>query len=362
MQSSPSIFAGYLESVWSMNPTFAAIISVVFSVGFCTALIPLIPGIGSYLERKVAADIQQRIGPNRAGFLPFGILQAVADGIKAIQKEDLIPEHADRFLFKAAPYICIIGVFSCFAVIPFSGLFPLAGLNIGVYYILSISSLMAVGIVLAGWASNSKWTLLGGIRSAGQMISYEVPVAMSIVTVAMFAGTLDMAAMTAAQRSGWNIGFWNSNIFVTLSFPVYWIAALAECNRTPFDIPEAESELVAGYFTEYSGLRFSFFAIAEYAEMFVVSALAVVLYFGGFYLPFEGSIPWIRDLSGGWLALVHFAVFLFKVWVLIYLMIWIRWTLPRYRIDQLMDLCWKALIPIAFVNFIGTACWMALLG
>jgi len=362
MQSSSSWLADYFERVWFMNPTLAAVLSVILGVGICMALIPIIPGFGSYLERKVCADLQQRIGPNRAGFLPFGIMQAVADGIKTIQKEDLIPEHADRFLFKSAPYICIIGVFSCFAVIPFSGAGPLSALNLGVYYILSISSLMAVGIVLAGWASNSKWTLLGGIRSAGQMISYEIPIALSVVTVAMVAGTLNMSGLTAAQRLGWNIGFWNSNIFVTLSFPVYWIAALAECNRTPFDIPEAESELVAGYFTEYSGLRFSFFAMAEYAEMFVVSAMAVVLYFGGFYLPFEGIMPWIMDLSGGRLTLIHFAVFLGKVWALMYLMIWIRWTLPRYRIDQLMDLCWKALIPIAFVNFMGAACWMALLG
>jgi len=331
-------------------------------VGLCIACIPLIPGFGSYLERKVAADIQQRIGPNRAGFLPFGIMQVLADGIKTLQKEDLIPAEADRFLFRVAPYVCIVGVFSSFAAIPFSEYWYPADLNIGVYYILCVSSLMAVGIVLAGWASNNKWTLMGGIRSAGQMVSYEIPIALSVVTVAMHFGSLDLAEITAGQKNGWNIGFWNSNPFITLSFVVYWIAALAECNRTPFDLPEAESELVAGYFTEYSGLRFSFFAIAEYAEMFVVSALAVILYFGGFHLPFEGEMKFLQGLSGGVLPLIHLGTFLVKVWFMIFLMIWIRWTLPRYRIDQLMDLCWKGLLPFALLNFLGSACWMALIG
>ncbi len=362
MNSSSVWFAGYLERSFHLSPTTAAVLALVIGAGLCTALIPIIPGFGSYLERKVSADLQQRIGPNRTGFLPFGIMQILADGIKTLQKEDLIPDRADRFLFRTAPYICITGVFSCFAAIPFTEYGALSDLNIGVYYILCVSSLMAVGIVLAGWSSNSKWTLLGGIRSAGQMVSYEIPIALSVVTVTMLLGTLDLAEITAAQKGGWNIGFWNSNLFITLSFPVYWIAALAECNRTPFDLPEAESELVAGYFTEYSGLRFSFFAIAEYAEMFVVSALAVVLYFGGFYLPFESRIPFLSGLSGGWIALVHFAVFQIKVWCLIFLMIWIRWTLPRFRVDQLMDLCWKVLLPVAFFNFIGSACWMALRG
>lgn len=362
MESSSLIFSEFLRRSFHVSPAFAAVLSLVIGVGVCVACIPLIPGFGSYLERKVSADIQQRIGPNRAGFLPFGMMQFLADGIKTLQKEDLIPAHADRFLFRAAPYVCIVGVFSCFAALPFSEYWYPADLNIGVYYILCVSSLMAVGIVLAGWASNNKWTLLGGIRSAGQMVSYEIPIAMSVVTVAMHFGSLNLAEMTLAQRSGWSIAFWNSNPFITLSFVVYWIAALAECNRTPFDIPEAESELVAGYFTEYSGLRFSFFAIAEYAEMFVVSAMAVVLYFGGFYLPFEDHLPLLQELPGGVLPLIHFIVFLAKVWFMIFLMIWIRWTLPRYRIDQLMDLCWKGLLPFAFLNFIGSACWMVLGG
>jgi NADH-quinone oxidoreductase subunit H len=362
MESSTPLLADYLDRLLPFGPEFSAVLAVMLGVGICMALIPLIPSIGSYLERKVSADIQQRIGPNRAGFLPFGLMQVLADAFKTLQKEDLIPDGADRLLFRTAPYICIVGVFSAFATIPFSETAYLAGLNIGVYYVICISSLMAVGVVLAGWASNSKWTLLGGIRSAGQMISYEIPIALSVLTVAMYMGTLDMAEITMAQRSGWNIGFWNSNIFVTLTFPIYWIAGLAECNRTPFDIPEAESELVAGYFTEYSGLRFSFFAIAEYAEMFVVCSLAVVLYFGGFFVPFEPNLPFMKSLSGGWLSVVHFWTFLAKVWLLMFVMIWVRWTLPRYRIDQLMDLCWKALLPLAFINFIGTACWMALAG
>jgi NADH-quinone oxidoreductase subunit H len=362
MESSTLLLADYLERVWAIGPGFAAVLAVLLGVGICMALIPLIPSVGAYLERKFSADIQQRIGPNRAGFLPFGLMQVLADAIKTLQKEDLIPEGADRFLFRTAPYICILGVFSAFAAIPFSETAYLAGLNIGVYYILCISSLMAVGVVLAGWASNSKWTLLGGVRSAGQMISYEIPIALSVVTVAMHMGTLDMAEITTAQRSGWNIAFWNSNIFITLTFPIYWIAGLAECNRTPFDLPEAESELVAGYFTEYSGLRFAFFAIAEYAEMFVVCSVAVVLYFGGFYLPFEDKLPLLQDLCKGWISVIHFWTFMAKVWFLIFVMIWVRWTLPRYRIDQLMDLCWKALLPLAFANFNGTACWMALIG
>jgi NADH-quinone oxidoreductase subunit H len=362
MESSTYLLAAYLERALSMGPALAAVFAVLLGVGACMALLPLIPGLGSYLERKFSADMQQRIGPNRAGFLPFGLMQVLADTFKTLQKEDLIPDGADRFLFRTAPYICILGAFSSFAAIPFSEHAYLAGLNIGIYYILCVSSLMAVGVVLAGWASNSKWTLLGGIRSAGQMISYEIPIALSLVTVAMYAGTLDMGEITAAQRTGWNIGFWNSNIFVTLTFPIYWIAGLAECNRTPFDLPEAESELVAGYFTEYSGLRFAFFAIAEYAEMFVVCSIGTVLYFGGFYLPFEDKLPLVQNLSGGWLSILHFWTFLAKVWFLIFIMIWIRWTLPRYRIDQLMNLCWKALLPLAFVNFMGTACWMALIG
>ncbi|NOY53713.1 MAG: NADH-quinone oxidoreductase subunit NuoH [Deltaproteobacteria bacterium] len=362
MESSSRLFSEFLQRSLHISPALAAVLSLIVGVGLGVAAIPLIPGFGSYLERKVAADIQQRIGPNRAGFLPFGIMQVLADGIKTLQKEDLIPAKADRFLFRAAPYVCIVGVFSCFAAIPFSEYWYPADLNIGVYYILCVSSLMAVGIVLAGWASNNKWTLLGGIRSAGQMVSYEIPIAVSVVTVAMHFGSLDLAEITAAQKNGWAVAFWNTNPFITLSFVVYWIAALAECNRTPFDLPEAESELVAGYFTEYSGLRFSFFAIAEYAEMFVVSAMAVILYFGGFTLPFEGSLSVLKGLPGGGLATLHFAVFLVKVWFMIFLMIWIRWTLPRYRIDQLMDLCWKGLLPLAFLNFLGSACWMALIG
>jgi NADH-quinone oxidoreductase subunit H len=362
MTSSSTLLADFLERSVPLGPTAAAAAALVLGVGICTALIPLILAVGSYVERKVAADIQQRIGPNRAGFLPWGIMQVLADGLKTFQKEDLIPAGADRFLFRAAPYVCVVGVFSCFAALPFSEYLYLADLNIGVYYILSLSSLMAVGIVLAGWASNSKWTLLGGIRSAGQMISYEIPIALCVLTVALYHGTLDTAVITAAQRSGWSIGFWNSNIFVTLAFPVYWIAGLAECNRTPFDLPEAESELVAGYYTEYSGMRFSFFAMAEYAEMFLVSAVGVVLWFGGFHLPFEGRLAILASLPAGALQLFHLGIFLAKVWLLIFLMMWIRWTLPRYRIDQMMDLCWKALLPLAFFNFIGTACWLVFVG
>jgi NADH-quinone oxidoreductase subunit H len=324
----------------------------------------LIGGLGTYAERKISADLQMRIGPNRVG--PFGILQFLADGVKMILKEDIIPRDADRFLFMIAPFLCLGGVFATIAVLPFSSGFALSNLNIGVLYLLGVSSLVGVGIFLGGYSSNSKWSMLGGMRGASQIISYEVPVTLSIITIVLLSGSLAFDKVIGVQGGLPHQWYLLHNPFTLISFFVFFISALAETNRAPFDLPEAESELVSGYHTEYTGMRFAFFALAEYVEVFVVCGVAVALYLGGYQVPFQiNEVSFLNETIGLPLAparilgqLLELGSFVTKTCVLYYIVIWIRWTLPRMRVDQLVTLCWKYLTPIALFNLVGAAFWM----
>lgn len=313
-------------------------------------------GLATYVERKVAGDIQARIGPNRVG--PVGLLQFLADGIKLLLKEDIIPAKADRFLFVLAPYFVFIGSFAAFVVIPFGMGLIASDLNIGIYYVMAVTSLVVVGVLLAGWASNNKWALLGGMRCCAQIVSYEVPVGMALLPAVLIAGSLSLQDIVRSQGGLLGIFGWNifHNPFTFLSFFVYYVAALAETNRTPFDIPEAESELVAGYHVEYSGIRFAFFFLAEYGDMFVVSSLATACYLGGWHVPFIRAAAF----PGIWGNLVSLGVFLAKTLTLVVIMMWIRWTLPRLRVDQLMRMSWKYLLPITFFNLLGVSLWLLL--
>ena len=307
-------------------------------------------GIAVYIERKIAGDIQSRIGPNVVG--PYGILQWIADAIKLLFKEDIIPREADRKLFIFSPMIIFLSGAASFAVLPFAENLIIANLNIGLFYLIAITSVVTLGLMMGGWASNNKWSLLGGLRAAAQVISYEIPVGLSILTVVLVTGTLDMAQIVQGQSpTRWHL-FHNPFLFGTAF--IYFIASLAEINRTPFDIPEAESELVSGYNTEYSGMRFAIFFLVEYAESFVIAAVATTLFLGGWHLPFIDISP----LPLGIRMPLQVMVFMSKSMVLILIMMWIRWTLPRYRVDQLMKLCWEVLVPLSFVCLLGTATWM----
>lgn len=316
-------------------------------------------------ERKVLGWMQDRMGPMEVG--PYGVLQPIADGLKLFFKEDIVPAGANKFLFSLAPILALVPALIGFAVIPFGpnqtievfGMqikpFVISDINIGILYILAFTSIGAYGIILGGWASNSKYSLLGGLRSAAQVISYELNVGLAIVGVILLSGSLSLVKITDAQSGG----FWNWYV-LALPFPqifafvVFVISSVAETNRVPFDLPEAESELVAGFFTEYSGMRFAFFFIAEYANMILVSCVAAALFLGGWNAPYPGtllerigldSIAWAENV-------VWFAV---KVYCFLFLFFWLRATLPRLRYDQLMRFGWKVMLPIALGNIIITA-------
>ncbi len=317
-------------------------------VGLCAT----IGGLGTYAERKISADIQQRVGPNRVG--PYGILQFLADGVKMITKEDVMPFTADKFLFYLAPMLALIGVFATLAVLPWSSGFMMADLNVGIFYLIAISSLVGVSVFLGGYASNSKWSMLGGLRGASQIISYEIPVTISVLSITLLAGGMSFGTILSHQQGTPINWFLFHNPFAFVAFFVYFVGALAETNRAPFDLPEAESELVSGYHTEYTGMRFGFFALAEYIEVFVVCGVGAALFLGGGNLPFDVSIDIIP------LQLVQVTVFLAKALLLYYVVIWVRWTFPRLRVDQLMSICWKYLTPIAIFNLVGNAVWMVM--
>jgi len=317
--------------------------------------VALFAGITSWVERRIAGRMQSRIGPNRVG--PQGFFQWIADGIKCFLKEDIIPEGADKNLFIFAPYLVFAGMFAVFVVIPFGPQLIISDLNIGIFYVLAVSSLVVVGILMSGWSSNNKWSLLGGMRSAAQIVSYEIPVGMAILPVVLMAGSLGMQNIISAQGPYPWQWFAFRNPFTFIAAFIFFIAALAEGNRTPFDIPEAESELVSGYNTEYSGMRFVFFFFAEWANLYIIAALTTTLFLGGWMTPVHldtrlfGLLPNPIDIAGS-------IVFIAKSLFLVFVIIWIRWTLPRLRVDQLMNLCWKYFVPFAFVSVMGTAIWM----
>ena len=329
-------------------------------IALILAVVPLLVAALTLAERKIIAFMQVRLGPMRVG--PWGLLQPIADPIKLLLKEDIVPERADRWIFTLAPVICLIPAFIVLAVIPIGPTITIFGkpislyvtdLNIGVLYVLSISSVGVLGIILGGWASNSKYPLLGALRSAAQMVSYEVALGFSIIGVLMLSGSLSLVNIVESQRTA---GWWY--VFLQpLGFILFFICGVAETNRAPFDLPEAESELVAGFHTEYSGFRFSLFFLAEYANMITVSAMAVTLFWGGWLRPFPnvGALAFLDFIPG---------VFWFvaKVIVFLYFYLWFRASWPRYRYDQLMKLGWQFLLPLSMANVIVTAILVVVLG
>ena len=304
------------------------------------------------LERKVIAWVQVRLGPMRVG--PYGVLQPIADVVKLMTKEDITPTHADKWVFTAAPIIALVPALIVFAVIPFGpevSIFgrrvPLyiADINVGLLYIVSVASIGVYGIILAGWASNSKYPLLASLRASAQLISYEVAVTMTLVSMIVMAGTMSMVGIVNAQ--------YEDRVWYIVNLPaffIFFVGGLAETNRAPFDLPEAEQELTGGFHTEYSGMRFALFFLAEYANMIVVSSVATTLFLGGWLRPFP-NVGWLSflDFVPGWIW------FLLKTFVWLYIFLWVRATLPRYRYDQLMRLGWKVLIPLAIANVMVTA-------
>ena len=341
---------------WLYNLTGSGILSA-----FIISLLPLFIFILPFAlfavlaERKVSAHMQDRLGPMRVGY--HGILQTIADIVKLLQKEDLVPSATDKPLFNFAPYLVFAGSYAAFAAIPFSGVFIGTQIDLGLIYIVGVTGLVVAGILMAGWASNNKYSLLGAMRSAAQIISYEIPTLLIIVTLIMITGTLNLHTLSEMQTGH----FWNWMIlggpvlgiqkvllipFMIFGCLIIFISTLAEVNRTPFDIPEAESELVSGYHTEYSGMKFAMFFLAEYANMFAVSAIVSVLFFGGFQSPFGYlgntlNLPWLIPIE-------QFFWFTFKGLFFVFVQMWLRWTLPRFRVDQLMAFCWKYLIPFSF--------------
>ena len=402
-------------------------------------------GFLTFFERKLAGWTNSRRGPNRVG--PYGLVQFVADGVKLVLKEDIIPAAADRVYFKFAPYLVLLGTALSFVVIPFGPTLIVSDLNVGVFYLLATGSFTVVGLIMAGWASNNKWSLLGGMRSAAQIISYEIPNALAILLVVLMSGTMSMQGIIRAQAGGIHHWFLFSSPFSFLAFFIYFVSAIAEINRIPFDIPEAESELVAGYNIEYSGMRFGAFFAAEFGNIYVISALAVTCFLGGWQIPMLGEPEALAPAGaavGGFLGrpavlmlvlaaaaacaflawkalraflwdlrrkrplfpsrfvrldsellllgfvfasmallltlhlplrsrlpviyrlifeyLLPFLSFFAKAMLISFVVLWLRWTLPRLRVDQLMGVCWRYLIPMGFVCLVGQGVWLCLFG
>jgi NADH-quinone oxidoreductase subunit H len=327
-------------------------------IGLIVSLSMVVAMYATYGERKVAAFLQDRIGPNRAG--PFGLLQPLADGGKLFFKEEIIPLISSKFLFILGPALAMVTALLTSAVIPWSTPLHLfdrdislqvADINIGILYIFGVVSLGVYGIMIGGWASNNKFSLMAAIRGASQMVSYELPMGLALIAVLMLVGDLRMSAIVQNQVSE---GFFNWHIWLQpLGFIIFFVCALAECNRTPFDLPEAENELNFGYHQEYSSMKLGFYLFAEYINMFISGVVMSCLYFGGYDIPFvnEAALGWNQNL----LAIIGFAVLLFKAFAFVFVFMWIRWTIPRFRYDQLMKLGWKTLIPLALVNMLLTA-------
>jgi NADH-quinone oxidoreductase subunit H len=320
------------------------IIIIVVKIAVLVGITMLHVAYATYFERKVIGHIQVRMGPMEVG--PHGLLQPIADGIKLFFKEDIIPAQADKPIFYMAPVISMMAAMSSLSVIPFFQGFVIADINIGLLFILAMSSLGAYGVILAGWSSNSKYAFLGALRSSAQVISYEVAMGLSLVGVMMMSGSLNLQEIVLAQQK-YPLGMYAVPQFIGLF--VFTISALAETNRTPFDLPEAENELVAGYFVEYSGIRFALFFLGEYVGMILMSATAIVCFFGGWTIP-----PFILKVAPFLDKIPGVFIFAIKVYITIFIYYWVRATLPRYRYDQLMALGWKVLIPLALANIVIT--------
>jgi NADH-quinone oxidoreductase subunit H len=316
-------------------------VSLAAKLALVALIVPLIGMVLGFAEMKLSAKMQSRVGPYFAGGR-WGWAQLIADGIKFFQKEDIIPEDADRPVFKLAPMLVLMGTIALFVVIPFGPGLIFRDLSVGIFYALAISSMGTIGVLMAGWSSANKYSLIGGLRAAGQLIAYELPLVLAVVGSVIMAGTMSMQGIVQAQIDA---GY-PYVLLQFVGFAIFFIAALAELTRIPFDMPIAESELVMGYVTEYSGFRFLFFFLAEFANMFTLSAIAVTLFLGGYWLP--GVPESALDFVGP-------VILLAKVFILVFAMIWFRWTFPRFREDQLQTLAWKWLIPLALANIAVTA-------
>ncbi len=312
-----------------------------------TALFMLLnsAAVAVYAERRVAAFIQNRIGPNRVG--PLGLLQPIADVLKLILKEDVTPTQGNKFLHTMAPVIPVVTALMTVAVIPFGEGIYATNINVGVLYLLAVASLSVYGVTLAGWASNSKYSLLGGLRAAAQMISYELPLGMAVASVVLFVGSLSVVDIAVAQENWWFV-FLNP-----IGAIIFIIAAFAESNRTPFDLVEAEQELVGGFHTEYSSMKFGMFFLAEYMHVVINSMLMVTFFFGSYHLPFAGY--WLPELSPLVKGILDVSVFVGKTAFFVFLFIWVRWTIPRFKFNQVMKLGWSKLLPLSIINFIVIA-------
>ncbi len=327
------------------NPTFAMIIEMVI-VGLCIiGLFAMLGLILVIMERKVSAYMQVRLGPNRVG--PKGMLQSLADTVKLLMKEGLTPDGADKFLFNLAPFIAIIASMLLMAPIGFAKNFQIWDINIGVLYISAISSISVISILMAGWSSNNKYSLLGAMRSGAQIVSYELSAGLSILSIVILAGSLSLSDIVNSQQNGWWL--FKGHIPVIIAFIIFLVAVTAETNRAPFDLAEAESELTAGFHTEYSGMKFALFFLAEYVNVFIVCAIGATLFLGG----------WMPLHIGNWQGFNHVmdyipsSIWFFgKTFFLIFVIMWFRWTFPRLRIDQLLNLEWKYLLPISMINIL----------
>ena len=337
------------------------ILFLIYKISLVGAVFAITLGVAAYstyAERKVAAFLQDRIGPDRAG--PFGLLQPLADGLKFLMKEEIIPNVSNKFLFILGPCIAMLTALMAGVVIPWGGtltiggeqyLLQIADLNIGILYVFGVVSIGVYGIMIGGWASNNKFSLLGAIRASAQMISYEIAMGLSIIALIILTGTLSLREITEMQAGGvgsnWNM--WNI-VYQPVGFIIFITCAFAECNRTPFDLPECETELVGGYHTEYSSFKLAFYLFAEYINMFVSSAVISTLYFGGYNFPFMNDLGLDQNL----ITIIGTLFFFAKITFFIFFFMWIRWTIPRFRYDQLMNLGWKMLLPLAVANIFLT--------
>jgi NADH-quinone oxidoreductase subunit H len=310
----------------------------------------------TYAERKVAAWMQDRVGPDRAG--PFGIFQPMADGLKLFYKEEIVPNFSSKFLFILGPCLAMLTAMMVSAVIPWGGTIDffgrqvslqIADVNIGILYIFGVVSLGVYGIMIGGWASNNKFSLLGAMRAGSQIISYELALGISLIALLMVTGTLSLNEMVEQQKDQW----WNI-VYQPLGFLIFLVCAFAETNRTPFDLPEAENELIGGYNSEYSSMKLGFYLFAEYINMFLSGAVMSTLYFGGYDIPFVNDANLIHTIGMNWTAVLECGVFFIKICCFIFLFMWVRWTVPRFRYDQLMNLGWKLLLPLALLNMLVT--------
>jgi NADH-quinone oxidoreductase subunit H len=335
---------------WTLFTEKLVLIVVVVMISLFVAM------YSTYVERKVAAFMQDRVGPNRAG--PFGILQPLADGMKLFFKEEIVPNFSSKFLFILGPILAMLTAIMVSAVIPWGDKLNIFGrdvslqiadINIGILYIFGVVSLGVYGIMIGGWASNNKFSLLGAMRAASQIISYELALGIALIGLLMITGTLSLNEMVGQQKDGlWNI------FKQPLGFLIFLVCAFAETNRTPFDLPEAENELMGGYHAEYSSMKLGFYLFSEYVNMFLSGAVMTTLYFGGYDIPFVNDANLIHTIGQNWVTIIEGAVFFVKISLFIFLFMWVRWTVPRFRYDQLMNLGWKILLPLSLFNMLVT--------